>query len=68
MVAQVKELLQARAIERGLMFVVSLLLTLFIIRFLWNQSLVKHITVLKPIGGFKDAFILSIALSLLKSC
>ena len=67
-VAKLKELLQAKALERGVVFLISLLLTLFIIKFLWNRSLVKHITILKPIDGFKDAFILSIALSLIKSC
>ena len=68
MIPQVKQLLQAKAIERVVMLLISILLTLFIIRFLWNQSLVKHITILKPISGFKDAFILSIALNLLKAC
>ena len=68
MLPKVKELLQAKAIERVLMLIITILVTLFIIKFLWNSSLVPHITILKPISGFKDAFILSIALSLLRSC
>ena len=68
MLPKVKELLQAKAIERASMLLISILLTLFIIKFLWNQYLVKHITILKPITGFKDAFMMSIALCLIKSC
>ena len=68
MLPKVKELLQAKAIERGSMLLISIFITLFIIRFLWNRYLVKHVTILKPITSFKDAFMLSLALGLIKSC
>ena len=68
MLPKVKELLQAKAIERASMLLISILLTLFIIKFLWNRYLVKHITILRPITDFKDALMLSIALGLIKSC
>jgi len=67
MLSRVKELLQARAIERAFMLIISILITLFILKFLWNRYLVKHITILKPITNFKDALMLSIALGLIKS-
>lgn len=51
-----------------LLFVLSILLTTFVLRFLWNRSLVKHISVLKPINSLLDAFILSLALSIVKEC
>ena len=44
------------------------LLSTFILRFLWNESLVKHITVLKPIKTMLEAILLSIALMLLRGC
>jgi|TARA_B100000530_G_C15590875_1_gene342331 hypothetical protein len=45
-----------------LVFVLSILISTFILRLVWNSSLVKHITVLKPINSMLDAFILSISI------
>lgn len=45
-----------------------ILLSTFLLRFLWNESLVKHITVLKPIKSMLDAFLLSIALMIIRGC
>jgi hypothetical protein len=49
-------------IREVLIFVVSILISTFILRVVWNSSLVKHITVLKPINSMLDAFLLSISL------
>jgi len=49
-----------------LMYVLALLITTFLIRLLWNRSLVKHITILKPINTLSEAFVLSIALSVVR--
>jgi predicted AAA+ superfamily ATPase len=53
-------------IREFLLYTLALLITTFLIRILWNRSLVKHITVLKPINTLSDAFILSIALSVVR--
>jgi predicted AAA+ superfamily ATPase len=53
-------------IRELLLYTLALLITTFLIRILWNRSLVKHITVLKPINTLSDAFILSIALSVVR--
>lgn len=45
-----------------LIFTLSILISTFILRLVWNSSLVKHITVLKPINSMLDAFILSISI------
>ena len=45
-----------------LVFTLSILISTFILRLVWNSSLVKHITVLKPINSMLDAFILSISI------
>ena len=49
-----------------LFFILSILISTFVLRFAWNQSLVKHITTLKPIKTFLDAFILSLAISVVR--
>ena len=49
-----------------LVFILSILISTFVLRFAWNQSLVKHITTLKPIKTFQDAFILSLAISVVR--
>ena len=50
------------AIRELLIFVLSILISTFILRIVWNSSLVKHISVLKPINSMLDAFILSISI------
>lgn len=54
------------AITELLTFILVILITTFVLRFLWNNSLVKHITVLKKIDTFLDAFILSLALAVVR--
>jgi hypothetical protein len=49
-----------------LLYTLALLITTFLIRLLWNRSLVKHITILKPINTLSEAFVLSIALSVVR--
>ena len=49
-----------------LVFILSILISTFVLRFAWNKSLVKHITVLKPISTFTDAFILSLAMTVVR--
>ncbi len=53
------------ALTEFLTFLVVLLITTFLIRLLWNMSLVKHISILKPVDSLTDAFILSIALQVI---
>ena len=45
-----------------LLFILNILIATFVLRYAWNRSLVKHITVLKPINSMLDAFILSISI------
>ena len=49
-----------------LVFILSILISTFVLRFAWNKSLVKHITVLKQISTFTDAFILSLATAIVR--
>jgi hypothetical protein len=54
------------ALTEFLVFVLVVLISTFLLRLVWNRSLVKHITVLKPINTMLDAFTLSIALSVIR--
>tara|TARA_R110002072_G_C7966410_1_gene534349 strand:+ start:3172 stop:3381 length:210 start_codon:yes stop_codon:yes gene_type:complete len=67
-----KELVQAKnkddATKAIISFALMVLISTFLLRFLWNQGLVKHITVFKPVGSFTDAFLLSLGLGVLKCC
>lgn len=47
-----------------IVFIVILLINMFVIRFLWNTALVKHISVLKRVDTLFDTLLLSIALTL----
>ena len=49
-----------------IMFIILIAVSTVLIRFLWNESLVKHITILTPVSGFSEALMLSIALSVIK--
>ena len=66
----IKELINSRkpldAVTEILLFVLVILISTFILRYTWNDSLVKHITVLKKINTFLDALLLSISLSVIR--
>ena len=49
-----------------LTFVLVVLISTFLLRVVWNRSLVKHISILKPISNLTDAFILSLALQIVR--
>ena len=49
------------------MFLIVLLINILIIRFLWNTSLVKHITILKPATTLLDTLLLAVALTMLRN-
>jgi len=55
-------------VETLIVFAILIVLSTLLLRFLWNGTLVKHITVLKPVNGFADALLLSLGLSILKCC
>jgi len=67
----IKELVKSRkasdVVNEILIFVLTVLITTFVIRFTWNNSLVKHVTVLKPLKNFSDAFLLAITISIFRS-
>ena len=49
-----------------LLFILNILIATFVLRFAWNRSLVKHITIFKPIDTMLDALILALSLSIVR--
>lgn len=49
-----------------IVFLIFLTLMTVILRFLWNSTLVKHITVLKPVDTLTQTFLLALGISLFK--
>jgi hypothetical protein len=45
-------------------FLLVLLVNVLIIRFLWNTVLVKHISILRPVGSLFDTLLLAVALTM----
>jgi Na+/H+-dicarboxylate symporter len=54
------------ALTEFLIFVLTIIISTFILRLVWNRSLVKHISILKPIKNLTDALILAISISVVR--
>jgi hypothetical protein len=65
-----KDILASKDTSEALYNVGVLLLVIiisaFILRWLWNKVLVPHVTVLKPVQTLLDAFLLSIAITVIR--
>ncbi len=66
----IKDIMKAKsnkdALTEILMMVLSILVSTFVLRFTWNNSLSKHISVLKPLSTFLDALLLSISIQVIR--
>lgn len=54
------------ALYNLLVFVAFVILMTFIMRFLWNSTLVPHITILKPVDTLLQTFLLSVGIALFR--
>jgi hypothetical protein len=43
-----------------------IIISAFILRWLWNKVLVPHVTVIKPLDTLLDAFLMSIAIAVIR--
>ena len=57
---------QQEALYNTLVFTAFVILLTFIMRFLWNGTLVKHITILRPVDSLLQTFLLSLGIALFK--
>jgi len=66
----IKDIVKAKTNEDALieilMIALSILVTTFVLRFTWNNSLSKHISILKPLNTFLDALLLSISIQVVR--
>ena len=49
-----------------ILFLLNLFISTFLLKLLWNRSLVKHVSMLRKVDTLLEAFILSIALSVVR--
>lgn len=47
-------------------FVLYVVILTFILRFLWNDTLVKHISILRPVDTLLNTFLLALGISLFR--
>ena len=57
---------QKEVLYNLIVFAIYIIILTILLRFLWNQSLVKHITVLKPVDTLWHTFLLSVAVAAFK--
>lgn len=65
-----KDILTSRnrkeALYNLLVFIIYLLVIMFLMRFLWNNTLVKYISVLKPVDSIWHTFLLALGITMFK--
>lgn len=57
---------RSEAIYNLVVISVWIILVTVLLRYLWNQSLVKYITILKPVHSLWHTFVLAFALAMYK--
>ena len=46
-----------------LIFIIYVIFWTFFLKFLWNKTLVPHISVFRPVGSLLDTFLLAVGLA-----
>ena len=54
-------------IREILFFIIYVVLLMFILRFLWNNALVKYTTILRPVDSLFHMFVLALAIGMFKA-
>jgi hypothetical protein len=57
---------QKEFLYNTIVLAIYIILLTILLRFLWNRSLVKHISVLKPVDTLWQTFLLAIAVAMFK--
>ncbi len=70
MSTEMKDILQSRTRPEALynifIFTAFVIILTFFMRFLWNNTLVKHISVLRPVDSLMQTFLLSLGIALFR--
>jgi len=65
-----KTILESRTRQEALynifVFVAFVILNTFIMQLLWNRTLVKHISILKPVDSLLQTFLLSVGIAVFR--
>lgn len=62
----IKSRTRQEALYNLFVFIVFVILTTFVMRFLWNGTLVKHISILKPVDTLLQTFLLSVGIAMFR--
>jgi len=54
-------------IKEILFFIIYVVLLMFVLRYLWNNALVKYTTVLKPVDSLFQMFVLAFAIGMFRA-
>lgn len=54
-------------IREIIIFIIYVVLLMFLLRYLWNNALVKYTTVLKPVDSLFHMFVLSFAIGMFRA-
>jgi hypothetical protein len=54
-------------IREILIFIIYVVLLMFVLRYLWNNALVKYTTIFKHVDSLSHMFILALAIGMFKS-
>jgi len=57
---------QKEALYNFVVLAIYIIIMTILLRFLWNQSLVKHISILKPVDSLWHTFLLAVAVAAFK--
>lgn len=54
---------QKEALYNFIVLAIYIVILTIVLRFLWNQSLVKHVTILRPVDSLWHTFMLALAVA-----
>jgi len=57
---------QKEALYNAIVLAIYIIIMTLLLRFLWNQSLVKHVSILKPVDSLWHTFLLAVAIAAFK--
>jgi ABC-type uncharacterized transport system permease subunit len=57
---------QKEALYNFIMLLIYIIILTLLLRFLWNQSLVKHVSILKPVDSLWHTFLLAVAVAMFR--
>jgi hypothetical protein len=57
---------QKEAIYNFIVFTLFVVIMTFFMQFLWNRTLVKHITILRPVDSLLQTFLLALGIALFR--